>query len=406
MKLISLGECDKHLIYPLFGGISKLIVNLIFYLFTDNVEINNHPFILGINAGLGMSLTIIPYLFKLKLDKKSKRKKEFNASKKLDEIDKNNNPMKKRNKYLIIFICSFLDFLQKDLVFLFSYSINNNIWMFNILFLNIFTSIIIKNQIYKHQYLSLGIMILLGILLNIFDLKEMKLNDLSILFLSIIIEIIYSLEIVLAKYGMDNNSCSPFEITFYEGFFSLILNIIFLIIATNIPLDKNFKYNNLLKISEYKGEKYLDNFYSYIENLNVIEILLFITTMIGRLFFNLFSKFTLNYFTSSHVVLILIMGEITIIFIDRSFIEIIFIIIILLFEFFMLLIFCEIIELNCCGLDENTKKNILLREGKVINENDDEDKEEEKENKDRHMNEIFEDPELYYEEQISVNTSF
>ena len=52
------------------------------------------------------------------------------------------------------------------------------------------------------------------------------------------------------------------------------------------------------------------------------------------------------------------------------------------------------------------KKHILLREGKVIYENDDEDKEEEKENKDRHMNEIFEDPELYYEEQISVNTSF
>ena len=100
------------------------------------------------------------------------------------------------------------------------------------------------------------------------------------------------------------------------------------------------------------------------------------------------------------------MGERAIIFINKSFIEIIFIIIILLFEFFMLLIFCEIIELNCCGLDENTKKNILLREGKVINENDDEDKEEEKENKDRHMNEIFEDPELYYEEQISVNTSF
>ena len=75
MKLISLGECDKHLIYTLIGGISKLIVNLIFYFFTDNVEINNHPFILGINAGLGMSLTIIPFLFKLKLDKKSMKKK-------------------------------------------------------------------------------------------------------------------------------------------------------------------------------------------------------------------------------------------------------------------------------------------------------------------------------------------
>ena len=69
----------------------------------------------------------------------------------------------------------------------------------------------------------------------------MKIEDLSILFLSMFIEIIYSMAIVLAKYGMDFKFCSPYEITFYEGFFALFFNIIFLIISTNVPLDKNFK---------------------------------------------------------------------------------------------------------------------------------------------------------------------
>ena len=85
--------------------------------------------------------------------------------------------------------------------------------------------------------------------------------------------------------------------------------------------------------------------------------------MIGRLLFNLFSHITIKYFTSSHVFLILIMGEMSSIdFRDRNKdVRFIFSIIIFIIEFLMILIFCEIIELNFCGLEKNTKKNILER---------------------------------------------
>ena len=53
-----------------------------------------------------------------------------------------------------------------------------------------------KIEIYKHQYFSSIIIILLGIILNVINLRNMKLSDLPILFLSIIIEIAYSLAIV------------------------------------------------------------------------------------------------------------------------------------------------------------------------------------------------------------------
>ena len=77
MKLISLGKCDKHLIYPLSGGVSNLIINIILQFFNNDVELNKHPVMKGINAGLGMSLAIIPYIYNIKILKKIKEKKFY-----------------------------------------------------------------------------------------------------------------------------------------------------------------------------------------------------------------------------------------------------------------------------------------------------------------------------------------
>ena len=350
MNFIKLGECNKKLLYPLLGGIFKIIVNIILYLVPDKAKINKHPFILGMNAGLGMSLAIIPFIYSLK-KLKINNIERINPGKVVDDNNMSNDTKIKCEKYIIIILCSIFDFTQKILVFVFSKDITNNVWIFNIIFLNVFTSMLVNNPIYKHQYLSSGIMVLGGIGLNIINLYNMKLNELPLLFLSIFIEIIYSLTIVLAKYGMDYRFCSPFEITFYEGIFALIINIIFLLISTYIPLKQNFKYTKLLKLCEDDdGKKYLDNIILYFKNIDFTEIVLFIVIMISRVFFNLFSHFTIKHFTSSHVVLLLIMGEISLDWAKNSTLELVFTIIIFIIELFMLLIFCEIIELKFCGL--------------------------------------------------------
>ena len=361
MKLISCGEWNSNMIFLIIGGVSKFVVNIILYLFPDGAVLNKHPFLLGINAGIGMSLAIIPYIIILKSYKRGKTNK-LNENKYLEEIKNRNSPKLRKEKYLIIFLCAFLDFFQKVLVFMFSYSISNNIWIFNIVFLNVFTFMLYKAQIYKHQYFSSGVIILLGIGLNIINLRNIKLSDFPILLLSIFIEIIYSLAIVLAKYGMDYRFCSPFEITFYEGFFALIMNIIILIVVNNMPLSKDFKYDKLLKISEYGGKKYLDHFQSYIDKIDFTEVLLFIVTLTGRVLFNLFSHLTIKHFTPTHVVFLLIMGEFQLSYEGKSSWEIAVTISVFIIIFFMLLIFCEIIQVNICGLEENTRKNILERE--------------------------------------------
>ena len=358
MRFISFGECNKYLIFPLIGGLCKLILNSIIYLIQYDLELDDHPFCEGINAGFGMGLAIIPYLIISKYSKNAKKKE---LEKHAEEVEKKKNPNLTKEKYIIIFLCSFLDFLQKILVFIFQHNIYNNIWLFDIIFLNLFDFMLNKNHLYKHHYLSGGIMLLFGIGFNAINLLNIKLNEIPLLFLSIFIEIIYSLTIVLAKNGIEYKFCSPFELTFYEGLFALFLNVVFLAISSYIPLSKNFTYLKLLSISEYNGRKYLDHFLSYFGNMSFIEALLFIITMLNRVFFNLFTHFTLKYFNSSHVVFILICGEISLDWQDKSAFEIASKAIIMIIELFMLLIFCERLELNFCGLDENTKRNMEKR---------------------------------------------
>ena len=357
MTFISLCEWNKYLFFPIIGGLSKLIVNIIVYIIPDKIQLDNHPFCSGINAGLGMSLAFIPYLIISKCPKKEINNDKLSFEKLEEESEKNNNADLEKGKYIIIFFCSFLDFLQKILVFMFSSHIYNNIWLFNIIFLYLFSLMVDKFHLYNHHYLSGGIMILFGIGLNVINLLNIKINQIPYLFLSIFIEMIYSLCIVLAKNGIAHKFCSPFEITFYEGIFALALNIIFLVISSNIPLPKDFKFSNILNVSEYNGNKYLDNFYSYFPKMSLTEVVSFIVIMFGRASFNLFSHLTLKHFDIFHVLFILILGEIQLNWGGKKVYEIIITAVIFAIELFMLLIFCEIIELNFCGLDDNIKRN-------------------------------------------------
>ena len=110
--------------------------------------------------------------------------------------------------------------------------------------------------------------------------------------------------------------------------------------------DGCFDGQDLLKISEYNGEKYLDNFYTYIDKIDIVEALLFIISMIGRALFNLFSHFTIKHFTSSHVVFLLIMGEISLDWGEKSLSEVIITIFIFVVELTILDLFDSFISVD------------------------------------------------------------
>ena len=203
-------------------------------------------------------------------------------------------------------------------------------------------------------------MIIFGIILNIVTVKNEG-NLFYPLLLSFLIEIFYNLDIVLSKYLMDSLFMTPFEITYIEGIFAFVLNFIFLSISTNNELNNPPLLIDLAQHCKYKDKTYLDNFFAYWDEFKGTEILAFVVQMFSRGLFNLFGHIIAKDFTPSHIIFLLMIGEIFLVFKKFEPMKLASLFIILI-ELFMLLVFTEIIELNFCGLEYNTKKNIKERE--------------------------------------------
>ena len=378
MAIISFGNINKKILFAIFGGIFKLLSDLLikFLRESNKIEIREHPFILGINAGLGYCISFIPFLiFKRNYDYLNQ--KNFDVDKKLIYNETDDYFLEKREKkfrpWLIIAFC---DFFQKLLSFI--YISLYNFWMFDILFILIFSHFILKVKLYKHHFISLMLIIIFGIIINIiYNIYEEISEEFFFKILNtFIIEIIFSLQIVVAKYAMEYKLSSPYEICLFEGVFILVINLILLIIFTFIPMSE-IKY---IKNTKYEGKMYIDNFFQYFSKISYIEVISFIIIMLGRFGFNIFCLLIIKYFTPSHSIIILIIGEVYFAFNDleplwRVFIEY-FIYALLIF---VMLVFLEIIEINLWGLQKNTERNISLRAGQIESIMDDVETEEEKE---------------------------
>ena len=357
MAIIGIGKINKKILYAFAGGLCKLLPEIILYNI-EQQELRSHPLILGLNSGLGMIFAIIPLIYfnknikKLNLKKPQNQEYSLNDYQELiyeEKIDYYVNDQNSKT-LVIILIIAFLDLCQKFLSFLIgSY---NNFWMFDSLFIIIFSYFILKMKFFKHHLLSLIVIIISGIILNIFKLIE------SFEFIdfinSVIVEIIYSLEIVLSKYAMEKKFCSPFRIVYYQGLVVFFMNLLLLLIFSFIPIESGkIKYNN---------ETYVDNLMEYFSHFKGIEILVFILSMIGRTGFIMFGLLTVQYFTPVHIILVLIIGEIFHYFMNEKTDYTLYIKYpILILIIFFALILLEIIELNFCGFQINTKKNIIER---------------------------------------------
>ena len=140
----------------------------------NNINLAKQPFILGLNASLGLCLSFIPYLiFKKNYDYLEQRK--FSDDEKLiynvsDDIIYE----KRENKHYPLLIFSFCDFSQKFLSFI--YRGLDNFWVFDILFIMIFSYFILKMKLYTHHFISLILILIFGIviIIIIFGLEYIK----------------------------------------------------------------------------------------------------------------------------------------------------------------------------------------------------------------------------------------
>ena len=333
---IAVGTINKYIIFAIIGGIFKLIPDIL--LFDVETNINSHPFILSLNSGLGMCLSLFPFIIEKIISKPLEKKDANNEENKLLRESHYSEHLKKIKyfKYLLILASGALDFLQRFLVYYFLDEVKSNFWIFDVIFLSLFSYFILKTKLYIHQYISLLAILFLGVVQNIINLYD-KAPNIGKLIAQFSAEVVFTFNIVLNKYEMEKYFCSPFEISFYQGLFVLILNIILLTFTKE------------------------DNFFDYYDNLDYKEIWVFILFMFSKLSFNIFGLLTNKYFTPSHVNILLIIGQISFSFKYKNDYKLYLTAVIFCFVLFLLLVFTEIIELNFCGLQQYTKKSITER---------------------------------------------
>jgi uncharacterized protein YacL len=233
MKCISCGKVDKKLLIPVIGGIVTLILTT---LVSKNVKYNvirKNPLILSIYVSIGMTLSFIPYLIiKYRTKKRSLTSDEISQKSKHDIKYRHYNYIKetRSTKYKLILYSSIIDFSSPILLYVFCSYFNYSLWTFEILFVSLFSHWMLKVNLYKHQYFSMIIIIVLGLVMNIihyfnFSKSQKKFEFLGLI-LKFVAEICSSLNQVIAKYNMEKTYCSPYEMCIWLGFIELILYII------------------------------------------------------------------------------------------------------------------------------------------------------------------------------------
>ena len=344
-KIISYGQFDlKHIIYPIITITILTIQNIVNFKTSYLEKLNTQNFMKVIVKSFGKSLTIVPFLcykdeirYSINPDTLTQSEK-YQKKEYINKYIAKTKRMKKTKYYIIYFniIVNFLSEaifnnikMEKDVYF--------NAWVFDIIYIWIFSYFILNNKLYRHHYFSIIIVVILGIIINIINWK--KNIDFFNILKRLSVDILICLNIVINKYLMDNCLFTEYEISFYEGFFGLVASVICLIVFTKYDIGENNNFN------DYK--------------IDAQEIIVLILSSISQLIVNLFCLMNIKHYTVFHIFIILIFSEGN--FYRLSSWRLYLNLLIYAFMLFIILIFNEIIELNCCGLQLYTKKNIIER---------------------------------------------
>ena len=367
---ISFGKIDKKYIWMFLGYIIleigiQIIYNKIDYCFYFNYRIIFEVMLYMIQA-------IFFYIIEFIRNKKNSL---------------HNNTSKINNSFKFIFliiglisltelIYLFLDIL-KDYIYMLQYIDIDSSYL-DLLCLLISSYYFMKDNFYKHHYISAIIILIIGNIKNIVKLiSEFSylINIFYLLLKSTSLSIIYG----LYKKLMDQYYFSPYKLSYVIGLINMTILIVISIILMNIPMGEN--------IESFCRTKDEDNIYfinldSFIidDNANQIIILSIITIFYSMQ--KLLIKMIIQDFTLCHTFIPI---KISNIFLNKFYYNlyiyneeedkinhtyekyIIYNIVYFIIEFLISLIFLEFIELNFCGLSKNIKKKYKNKSQKRFN---------------------------------------
>ena len=323
----------------------------------------------------GNILCIFPPL----LLKKNSKSQNVSLKNKLDEEHKGiityiyNNPYEKylTTKDIIMIVIVSILIMVEDFCELFIDKINercydnkeviNNYYYFiSFLIWFLFSNYYLKINHYKHQYISIIAVTIIGIIkLTYLSIKTYInkpfymwwLIELLKLFIELLSILTSSIGYGYIKGLMEYKFFSPYKCCFIVGIINLPIILIIYIIVSYIPCYSNVICNN-------EEERHFDNINILFTRFNLKEIILLtLFTFLSGVKALLINK-TMNDFTLYHIIIPIQIAEFV-----KDMIKSfdIYMLIIFIFEFFFYLVFLEIVELNICDLNKNIRKNITKR---------------------------------------------
>ena len=228
-----------------------------------------------------------------------------------------------------------------------------------LLFIPLFSKLILKENLYKHQYLSLLISIIGMIIINIPICLKITKDDLLANFINLIDGAVFPLFIVLIKFIYNKYYVMPLKTSLVFGLISLSVTLIGFIIYSLI------KYHDLTFFNAFD--------FSNIDNKLTISIYL-ILVFLFSIIFQLLALLILFYFSP----ILLLVSEVISPFLlwivmtiennNKTKLELAIYPIGYIIVLFSSLIYNEIVIFNFCGLSKNTKKFVDQRMIKEISE--------------------------------------
>ena len=359
-SLITCAKLNRYfliiILCPIFGMITNLFIDLII----DTKIIQRLDFALTFFNCLSYFLAGLfhfIYNFKESVKKENNENNENNESSRsstkiyiYNEI-KNENYNPHRIFMIIILLASLI--IIRCLLSTFFY--DKNVFekrLFYFFFIPLFSKIILKENIYKHQYFSILISLCGIIFLLIPVCLKFTTDDIVPNITNFINGISYSLFLVIIKYLVEKYYLSPLKISLFVGIISLFISFIYFIIYSLI------KYHDL---------NYFKDCFDFAQEENKLKLSIYIILLfIFTLIFQLLTLSALFYFSPSLVIITDIINPILewIVFtiinganIPDVFLNPIGYLIVL----FAALIYNEIIIFNFFGLNKETKKFVNQR---------------------------------------------
>ncbi len=227
---------------------------------------------------------------------------------------------------------------------------------FQIIYFLILSKIILKKRVYKHHFISLIIIIFNLLLLIINYCKCFKGESVSIFIFYFFYYFLFSLSYIYGKKYLNIFYASPYSLMIKIGGISLIIIMIYDIIAYIICENNNTDFHGII--------------IGFKNNFNFSAICFFLLDIIFYFLSNIGILLTIYYFIPFHYIISESISEYIYYAYDcfltdnsnYKTVDIIIYMITYIIILFFSLVFNEIIILNFCNLSYNIKKNIEKRE--------------------------------------------